>query len=114
MSASQQSYDLLIEHFSRLIVQLAADSLFIPNEADLQITALNQKLTNLKNANSNFANAYTILTNTRIARDRALYDKNIGMCEIALQVKNYVLSIFNAKAPEYRMVSKIAFKKQNA
>jgi len=112
VSASQQSYDQLIEHFSKLIVLLSADSFFAPNELDLQTTALNVKLTALKNANSNFGNAYTTVTNTRIARNHALYDKNTGLYDIAQSVKKYVLSVFEAKAPEYKMISKIQFKNQ--
>ena len=112
VSASQQSYDQLVEHFSKLIVLLSADSFFAPNELDLQITALNLKLTALKNANSNFGNAYTTVTNTRIARNHALYDKNTGLYDTAQSVKKYVLSVFEAKAPEYKMISKIQFKNQ--
>ena len=112
VSASQQSYDQLIEHFSKLIVLLSSDPLFAPNELDLQTSALNLKLTALKNANSNFGNAYTTVTNTRIARNHALYDKNTGLYDVAQSVKKYVLSVFEAKAPEYKMISKIQFKNQ--
>ena len=112
VSASQQSYDQLVEHFSKLIVLLSADSFFAPNELDLQISALTLKLTALKNANSNFGNAYTTVTNTRIARNHALYDKNTGLYDIAQSVKKYVVSVFGASSPEYKMLSKIQFKNQ--
>jgi glutamyl/glutaminyl-tRNA synthetase len=112
VSTSQQSYDQLVEHFSRLIAQVAADSFFNPNEADLKTAALNLKLTALKNSNSNFGNTFTTLTNTRIARNRALYEPETGLLDIAAQVKDYVLSIFSARAPEYRAISSIKFKNQ--
>ncbi len=112
VSASQQSYDQLIEHFSKLIVLLAADPLFNPNEIDLQIATLTLKLTALKNSNSNFGNAYTTVTNTRIARNHALYDKTTGLYDISQSVKKYVASVFGPSTAEYKMLSKIQFKNQ--
>ena len=110
ISASQQSYDQLIEHFSKLIILLAADPLFIPNEPALQTTTLNTKLLALKTSNSNFGNAYTQVTNTRIARNHGLYDANTGLYDIAQTTKAYVKSVFGASSPEFKMINKIAFK----
>jgi len=112
ISASQQSYDQLIEHFSKLVVLLAADPLFLPNETALQTTSLNAKLLALKTSNTNFGNAYTQVTNTRIARNHGLYDKTTGLCDIAQTVKSYVKSVFKANSPEFKMINKIAFKSQ--
>jgi hypothetical protein len=110
ISASQQSYDQLIEHFSKLIVLLAADPLYNPNELDLKTAALNTKLTALKNANLNIGSTYTTVANIRIARDHALYDTKNGLCDTAQRVKDYVLSVYQAKAPEYKLINKIPFK----
>jgi len=112
ISASQQSYDQLIEHFSKLVILLAADPLFVPNEVALQTTTLNAKLLALKTSNTNFGNAYTQVTNTRIARDHSLYDTTTGLCDIAQTVKSYVKSVFKANSPEFKMINKIAFKKR--
>ena len=110
ISASQQSYDQLIEHFSKLVILLAADPLFIPNETALTTTSLNAKLLALKTSNTNFGNAYTQVTNTRIARNHGLYDPNTGLCDIAQTTKSYVKSIYGATAPEFKMINKIKFK----
>jgi len=83
ISASQQSYDQLIEHFSKLVILLAADPLFLPNETALQTVSLNAKLLALKTSNTNFGNAYTQVTNTRIARNHGLYDTTTGLCDVA-------------------------------
>ena len=110
ISASQQSYDQLIEHFSKLVVLLAADPLFLPNEVPLQTASLNAKLIALKTSNTNFGIAYTAVTNTRIARDHSLYDKTTGLCDTAQTVKAYVKSVFGASSPEFKMINKIQFK----
>ena len=112
ISASQQSYDQLIEHFSKLVILLAADPLFIPNETALTTPSLNAKLLALKTSNTNFGNAYTQVTNARIARNHGLYDNTTGLCDIAQITKNYVKSVFGATSPEFKMINKIAFKKR--
>lgn len=112
ISASQQSYDQQVEHFSKLVVLLAADPLFIPNEMALQTTTLNAKLVALKTTNTNIGITYTQVTNTRIARDHSLYDATTGLCDVAQTVKAYVKSLFGASSPEFKMVNKIEFKKR--
>ena len=112
ISASQQSYDQLIEHFSKLVTLLSADPLFLPNEVPLQSASLNAKLIALKTANTNLGIAYTAVTNTRIARDHALYDETTGLCDTAQIVKAYVVSVFGASSPEFKMLDKIRFKNQ--
>lgn len=111
ISASQQSYDQLVEHFSKLVVLLAADPLFIPAETELQVSTLNAKLLALKTAISNFVIAYTQVTNARIARNHALYDDNTGLCDLAQTVKSYIKSIYGATSQEYKAISGLAFKK---
>ena len=112
ISASQQSYDQLVEHFSKLVTLLSADPLFLPNEVPLQSASLNAKLIALKTSNTNFGIAYTAVTNTRIARDHALYDETTGLCDTAQIVKSYVVSVFKASSPEFKMLDKIRFKNQ--
>ena len=110
ISASQQSYDQLIEHFSKLVTLLSADPLFLPNEVPLQSASLNAKLSALKTANLNLGVVYTAVTNTRIARDHSLYDESTGLCDTAQTVKAYVKSVFGASSPEFKMLDKIRFK----
>lgn len=59
ISASQQSYDQLIEHFGKLIEILKSEPTYVPNETELKIATLNTQLTALKTANTNVTTAYT-------------------------------------------------------
>ena len=111
ISASQQSYDQLIEHFGKLIEVLKSEPTYTPNEADLKITALNTQLTALKTANTNVTNAYTAISNARIARDKTLYKEKAGMYDVTLDVKNYVKSLYGISSPEFKQLSKIKFSK---
>lgn len=111
ISTSQQSYDNIIEHFSKLINVLATEPSYNPNETPLQTATLNTQLTGLKNANTNVINAYTTVSNARIARDKSLYAPKTGLCDIVLDVKNYVKSVYGATAPEYKQLSALKFNK---
>lgn len=110
ISASQQSYDSLIDHFAKLIETLSAEPLYVPNETDLSVTGLTTLLTNMKNANTGVINATTAYSNARIARDKTLYDASTGLVNTALDLKKYIKSIFGSASPEYKQVSKIKFR----
>ena len=111
ISASQQSYDQLIEHFGKLIEVLKSEPTYIPNEADLKIVALTAQLTALKTANTNVTNAYTAISNARITRDKTLYKEKTGLYDVTLDVKNYVKSLYGITSPEFKQLSKIKFSK---
>lgn len=111
ISTSQQSYDQLIEHFTKLIELLKSEPTYTPNETELKIVTLTAQLTALKTANTNVTNAYTAVSNARIARDKTLYKEQTGLYDITGDVKNYVKSLFGATAPEYKQISKIKFTK---
>lgn len=110
ISSSQQSYDSLIEHFSKMITILSTEPTYLPNENELKVVTLNTQLLNLKNANTAVINAYTTVSNSRISRDQSLYNPSNGLCVTAKEVKAYVKSLFGATSPQYKQISKLEFK----
>jgi len=110
ISTSQQSYDQLTEHFNKMLEILSAETTYTPNETELQISTLNNLLKNMHEANTNVANAYTDVSNTRISRNKILYTQPSNLCLTAQEVKNYVKSIFGSTSPEYKQISKLNFK----
>ncbi len=111
-SVSQQSYDKMIDHYAQLIATLTAEPKYIPNENELKITALNTLLTDMRAKNTAVINATTGLSNARIARDKALYGEVTGMVDTALDVKQYVKSVFGSTSPQYKQVSALKFTKR--
>jgi hypothetical protein len=112
ISVSQQSYDSLIDNFSKLIVCVSAEPSYTPNENDLKVTALNTTLTNYKTLNTAVINSSTPFKNALIARNKVLYQETTGLVDTAKEVKKYVKSVFGATSPQYKQISKIEFKKQ--
>lgn len=109
ISASQLSFDNRISNFDKLVQHLSAQSGYAPNETELKVTTLNAFLSELVNKNTAAINAFTALNNTRIARNKVLYDSPIGLVPVASEVKKYVKSVFGSTSPEFRQISKIQF-----
>ena len=109
VSVSRQSYDSLTENFSSLIDLVSSIPSYTPNEADLNVASLTTFRDNLQTANTNVINAEVAYSNARISRDNLLYSKDTGLVDVAMDVKNYVKSIFGATSPQYKQVSGIKF-----
>lgn len=111
ISTSQQSYDQIIQHFAGLISVLQSESSYTPNENELMIDNLNDKLATLVQSNNAISDAYTAVDNSRIDRNAILYNNEINLVSTAAEVKKYVKSVFGATSPQYKQVSGIKIEK---
>ncbi|UOK42402.1 MULTISPECIES: hypothetical protein [Flavobacterium] len=111
ISTSQQSYDNLIQHFAGLVATLQSEVSFTPNEVELKLTALTAKQADLVAKNIAVASAYTAISNSRISRDKSLYDNGTGLVDTAVEVKKYVKSLFGTSSPEFAQIKGIVFRK---
>ncbi|OFY26407.1 MAG: hypothetical protein A2275_00475 [Bacteroidetes bacterium RIFOXYA12_FULL_35_11] len=111
ISVSQQSYDSYIDHLTKLIQVISTEPLYTPNETELKVATLNTTLTNLKSTNTAVINATTTYSNALLTRNTTLYQPSTGLVDLALEVKKYVKSLFGATSPQYKQISKIAFRK---
>lgn len=105
------TFDSKVENFKKYVQFVGLEGNYNPNEADITITALNNKVLAIKTANENFNNTESALNVARMARNTVLYTKNTGLVDIALGVKLYVKSAFGATSPEYKSISDIQFTK---
>ena len=113
ISTSQMSYDSRLDNFDKLIKLLSSVSQYAPNEADLKITALTALYTDLKAKNLAVINAETPLNNARISRNDVMYKDNVGLVDVAADVKTYIKSVYGATSPQYKTVSSLKFTKYN-
>ncbi|MFC3159646.1 hypothetical protein SAMN05443633_11327 [Chryseobacterium arachidis] len=111
ISTSQQSYNSKINNFSNLIQVLMQSEAYNPNEEDLKVSSLQNKLLNIKDKNTALIIAYTEYSNARILRDQVLYHTTTGLFQTAKEIKQYVKSVFGATSPQYRQISGIQFVK---
>jgi hypothetical protein len=110
ISSSQMSFDSRLENLDKLIKLLSSIPLYAPNEKDLSVTGLSALYSDLMSKNAAVVNAATTLSNARIERNKILYGADAGLCDVAFAVKSYVKSLFGPSSPQYKQVSKIAFK----
>ena len=109
ISSSQQSYDSLIDHFTKMIETVSQDANYKPNETELKVATLQTKLDSLKSTNTDLVNGFTNWSNARINRNTTLYNPLTGLVQTALEVKKYVKSVFGATSPQFKQVSGIEF-----
>lgn len=110
ISASQMGYDNRLENFYKLIMLLTSIPQYNPNEEDLKISTLTAIYEDLKAKNSAVVDAYTPLSNARIARNKVMYTPLTGLVDIASDAKTYIKSVFGASSPQYKQVTKLEFK----
>ena len=94
ISTSQMSYDSRLDNFFKLIQLLSSVPEYNPNETELKIEHLNTILDDLKAKNAAVVESYIPLSNARISRNNLLYKENTGLYDVALDVKNYIKSVF--------------------
>ena len=105
VSSSQMSYDSRMDNFDKLIKLLASIALYAPNEAELKVATLTTLYNDLKAKNTAVMLATPPLSNARILRNDILYKENTGVCDIALDTKTYIKSVFGATSPQYNVLS---------
>lgn len=110
ISNSQQSYDKMIDHFSGIIEILVQNPSYSPNENDLKIISLQDKLLEMKTKNTELIDSYTQYSNAMLERNQVMYNPLSGLLQTAKEVKLYVKSVFGASSPQYKQISGIEFK----
>jgi len=110
ISTSQQSYDKMVEHFSSIIEILIQNPAYNPNENDLKVTSLQDKLSDMQTKNSELIDAYTQYSNAMLERNQVLYNPLSGLVQTSKEIKQYVKSIFGASSPQFKQINGIEFK----
>ncbi|MFA6277404.1 MAG: hypothetical protein WC622_11680 [Pedobacter sp.] len=105
VSSSQQSYDSILDTLDKQIKLLASIPEYAPNEIELKVATLTALYNDLKTKNASVVNQTTPLSNSRIARNEIMYNKETGMVATALDAKVYVKSLFGFSSPQYKQIS---------
>lgn len=112
ISVSRQSYELVLEFFSKLLLLIQREPNYQPNEPDLQLSSLQAFEQELRYLQEMVINSETALENARIMRNTILYDDINGVVTRGKQVKSYVKAVFGATSQQYRQIAKLSFRKK--
>lgn len=110
ISASQASFDSMIDHFSKLLQTVSQTGTYKPNEEELKVDTLKARIENLSSTNTLVADSYTAWSNSRIERNNTLYASLTGLVQTAQDVKKYIKSVFGASSQQFDQVSGLEFK----
>src|SRR5665647_338468 len=110
-NASHKSgYDKQLENFYKLIQYLASFPAYMPNEADLTVAGLSAFYNELTVKNQLVNDTQTVLNKARIIRTNVIDHPETGLVFLAKASKSYVSSVYGAKSPEYKQLTKLGFR----
>jgi len=101
--------NIKIDNLGKLIAFLKTVPEYKPNETDLTISSLEEKIQDLKTKRDAVTDTKTALDVARSNRNNILYKKDTGLVDIALSIKQYVKAVFGAGSNEYKQISRIPF-----
>lgn len=110
ISTAQMSYTYRFEFYDQYIIIVANEPNYAPNEEDIQVASLNSHLEIARNCNEMVAITESKLKDARIKRNKVLYAPKTGLVPIALDIKEYIKSVFGANSPEYKKIAALSFK----
>ncbi|MEI7596654.1 MAG: hypothetical protein WCK02_12965 [Bacteroidota bacterium] len=110
ISVSNQSFDSQLENLDKLIKLLSSIVTYTPNETELKVATLTILFNDLKAKNATVIAKTTPLSNARIARNEIFNNPKTGLVASASDAKAYIKSLYGASSPQYKQISKLAFK----
>jgi hypothetical protein len=111
ISASQQSYEMKYDHFVELVDLILSESTYAPNEVELKLPAIQAFKASLLAANTIVFSTFEAVNQTRIKRDKTLYNEKTGVYTVQGLVKEYVKSVYKVNSIQYKQMVAISFKK---
>ena len=112
VSRHNSTFASKLENFSKLHQLLLLIPEYKPNEADLTVQFIGQKLEQIKTANQNYITSEAQLNAARNQRDTFLYNEKTGLVQIAADTKQYIKAAFGASSTQYKSISDIKFVKR--
>lgn len=109
ISVSQQSYDSLVEHFSKLVELVSAIPGYAANEDTLSTAGLQQHLASITALNTEVLTNYSTWSAARANRDNLFYSPVSGLVHTAQAAKAYIKGIFGPRSKEYKQAASISF-----
>jgi len=109
-SSARLSYDLKIDHFAKLVSLAQNEPAYQPHEPELQISALQDFLQQLRTVNTNKAYADAELEAARSERKRVFYHPETGMVPLAMQAKAYVKAALGTTSEDCKYIQRIKFR----
>ncbi|NOS94595.1 MAG: hypothetical protein HOP30_22010 [Cyclobacteriaceae bacterium] len=109
-SVAQGSMNRKIENFDKLITMFGAEENYQPNEMDLTVQSLKTMLNEVITRNDLAQDAKINFNAALEARDKILYDTELGLITCVRVTKKYVKFAFGPTSKEFKRLSSLTFK----
>lgn len=109
-SVAQGSMNRKIENFDKLIIMFEAEENYQPNEIDLTVESLKTMLNEVITRNDLAQDAKINFNAALEARDKVLYDAELGLITCVRVTKKYVKFAFGPSSKEFKRLSSLTFK----
>lgn len=100
-STSQQSFDMRVDHYSKIVTMLQGVADYAPNENEISKVGLQGHYFQLSNANTLVNKAAIALRTARNERDDSLYAPDTGVVDLVKKSKAYILSVYGKASKTY-------------
>lgn len=108
-STVQQSYVMRAENFGLFVEMLRAEPSYLPGKDDLKLPALDALKAVFDTKYTETDTAFMMWKSRLNARDTLFFTEDMGLVDIALATKKYVLGDFGSSSQEYLAVKPIRF-----
>jgi hypothetical protein len=102
-------YDEKVNNFAKLVVYLQNQSIYKPNEEELSLAKLQEKLNVLRSLNDEVIESELSLDQARINRNTLFYQQDTGLLDAVKQSKAYVKSLQGGSSQMYKNFAAIRF-----
>jgi len=109
-----RDYATRIQHFAQLVDIVSKEADYTPEEQELQVDALWQRIAALQAANTKVLQTSLILAKARSKRNEVLYAAKWSLYKTVRAVKAYVKAIFGTTSPSYQLLVAARFTKPSA
>jgi hypothetical protein len=111
-SASQLSYDQRTNNMDLLISLLQNTTNYNPNETEYKTETYQTKKKLMLEKTQAVGDTYIPLNNARSARNVTVYNAENNLVDLANRTKDYLFTILDTDAVQYKAISRIKFKKR--
>lgn len=109
ISVSQQNIDAKLSNFTSLIEVYKGEPLYLPNETNITITALEEYRSSIIPLNKAVKTTFETYEKALDARDLLFYNEETGMIELTKKIKKYVKSLLGYTDPFFVRINGILF-----
>ena len=111
VSNSHLSFVKKIDNFKMMVLLLAGDANYAPNETILKVVTLESFVEELEAANTSVEEILGKAIHFRQLRDHGLYDVETGVIDVTLMCKKYVKGVYGATSVEAKSLTGIKFRR---